>query len=380
MPKCSGYDFLGDDCENEGTKQCAGCKAVYYCSKRCQTSNWEIHIWNCKVPIHTGHFLARACRDDLIPTDPQTCLDYGFERAGQYSSELLGMYQGLWVINPELTVKEVHQWRKNGILADKIKETFYSVPENARGGYFPWFLQNEWVLNENLRIPDERRPEVMLEKMAQAAWERIGEDQSAQFPSWSEEKRECFWHYGMVLTDMHPPPTTDAWVRAGYCVVRDEYEEMQVAKIYQALFKKCTWDEYHTAYESSSVYDLFEKYNVPLALLPRMREAIRVVLSTPHPYSVWHLKRCVLDDNIQPIPAVIVDYGFTNCKAPSERDRLADKYRAVFKAKDFDEIKLHEACMQGKIFEYAKERVSMTKEERKIMKKLMRNPYPLRQG
>ncbi|KAJ8092493.1 hypothetical protein PM082_023746 [Marasmius tenuissimus] len=395
MPKCSGSDYIGDSCKNEGIKQCTGCRSVYYCSKKCQTSHWETHIWKCKVPIHTSHFLLQACRRDLLPSDPQTCLDYGFERAGQYSSELLGLYQGLWIINPKLTAKEVHRWRKNGILADKIKETFDPVPANARGEYFPWFLRNQWVLNESLPVPHERNPEVMVERMAHAVWERIGMDQSAQVRSWSDEKKECFFHYGMILTGSRPPPIMDIWVRAGYCVARNDYDEIEVSRIYTSLFRRCTLEEYQDASSSGTVYRLITKYGVLSGertmpggwdytdenddLGSPMLRRLRLVWSTPHPYSVWYLKRCVLDDTIQPTPAVIADYGFTNCKTPSERDALANKYRELFRARDFDEVKLHEACVQGQIFEYVTERVLMGKVERKVMKRLMWNPYPLRQ-
>ncbi|KAL0574383.1 hypothetical protein V5O48_007584 [Marasmius crinis-equi] len=388
MPKCSGYDFLGDDCENEGTMKCTGCQSVHYCSKKCQTSHWEIHIWDCKVPIHTGHFLLQACRRDVIPSDQQTRLDYGFERAGEYANYLCGLYQGLTYIKQDLTARELHQWRRKGILVQKIKEMFYSIPEQSRGGYFPWFLQNQWVLDGS-PVPEEQRPEAQVERMMKKAWERIGKDQSAELRSWPEAKQECFWHYAMIASHSHPPPNVEMWVRGGYCVARSEYDEMQVSGKYTKLFETCTFEEYYSAYESNKVHDLMVKHGVVpaqsevsgrdrLGLETGFLEKLRIVWSSPFPYSVWYLKRCVIDDTIEPVPALNVDYGFVNCKTPLERDALANKYRAVFRGKDFDEIKLHEACIQGKIFEYVKERVPLTKEERKTMKRLMKNPYPLR--
>ncbi|KAJ8092497.1 hypothetical protein PM082_023750 [Marasmius tenuissimus] len=401
MPKCSGlnYETL-DDCEKEGTKQCSGCHSVYYCSKACQTSHWETHIWNCKVPIHTGHFLLRACFRDLLPSDPQTCEDYGFERAGEHVGMLFGLYQQFryaWSQSSgrRLTAKELNKWRKEGTLIEKIKEAFEAIPEISRGMCYPWFCQNQWILDGS-PIPEEYQPQAQAKRMEKRAWERMGKDHSAEFPSWPETKRMNFWHYAMILSSTHPSPREAMWIRAGYCVVRDDYHEMRVAAIYTVLFIDCTFEEYNDACDSSKVFDLITKYDVLSRSGPTggpfvnpclydtseeiaIVEGLRVVLSMPHPYSVWSLKCCVLDDGIKPIPAVIVDYGFMNCKTPSEREALANKYRAVFKAKDFNEIKLHEACIQGKIFEYAKDRVSMTKEEKKVMKKLMRNPYPLRQ-
>ncbi|KAK7034685.1 hypothetical protein VNI00_012092 [Paramarasmius palmivorus] len=307
--------------------------------------------------------MLQACRRDLLPSDPQTREDYGFERAGEFASELLGLFQGLTYIKRDLTAKELHRWRKDGILVQKIKEVFYSYPEQHRGGYFPWFLQNQWVLDGSEPIPEEHQPEALRDRMMKKAWERIGRDQSTELRSWPEGKQECFWHYAMICSSSHPPPDMDMWLRGGYCVARDEYHEMQVSRMYIKLFETCTFEEYYSAYKSNTTGDRIS------------REAThRLVI--PSPIFSLVLKRCFINDTME--PAVNVDYGFFNCKTPAERDALAHKYRAVFQAKDFDEVKLHEACMQGKIFEYVKERVSMTKEERKMMKRLMKNPYPLR--
>jgi len=125
------------ECENLGILRCSACKKVWYCSKGCQKNNWNQHIFDCTVPIHTAYFLNRACLRDLIPTDYQTRIDYGFERAGEFQLMLLGLYQGMWYIGENLTPKEVHRWQRDGILVQKIKELFSSLLENNSGGYYP---------------------------------------------------------------------------------------------------------------------------------------------------------------------------------------------------------------------------------------------------
>ena len=42
----------------------------------------------------------------------------------------------------DISPKKIHDWRTHGVLVDKIKTAFYKLPEDSRGGYFPWFLQN----------------------------------------------------------------------------------------------------------------------------------------------------------------------------------------------------------------------------------------------
>ena len=76
-------------------KLCSGCRKVYYCSTACQTTNWVFHIFDCKPrdKIKTVYYLARAVYDNLLPEHPQTCEDYGFNRAvtDEEKSKLLGL-------------------------------------------------------------------------------------------------------------------------------------------------------------------------------------------------------------------------------------------------------------------------------------------------
>ncbi|KAF9261195.1 hypothetical protein L218DRAFT_1001890 [Marasmius fiardii PR-910] len=376
--ECSNYD-----CEEPGTRRCSGCKLALYCSERCQTEDWELHVWDCKVPIHTGHHLRKACFDDAIPTHHQTRVDYGFDRAGAHCNFLLGLFQGLWHIKSNLTSKELNRWRKNGLLVSKIKETFESIPERYRGAYYPWFLQHQWILDGS-PIPDQEGPQAQVDAMSKKAWDRIGKDMSSELPQWPESKRNCFGHYMMTLSRCRLNPELEMWVHAGYCVAKGDYEENQICLAYGRLFEQCSFDEYCVAYDTSAVYALLEKYKaLPSGLPARVCDNLRVVLlSSPRMhYSVWHLKQCIDDglDEFQPHRSVAVDYGFINCKSVPEREALVKIYRAAFDHKDCDEVKMHEACIQGKIFEYVTKFVPLKKkDEMQMMKRLMLNPYPLR--
>ena len=89
-----------DDYKDFGDKLklCAGCRKVYYCSTACQNSDWVFHIFDCKPRrINTAYYLARAVYRDLLPEHPQTCEDYGFNRAvtPEEKSYLMGLYAGM---------------------------------------------------------------------------------------------------------------------------------------------------------------------------------------------------------------------------------------------------------------------------------------------
>ncbi|KAF9007804.1 hypothetical protein BDZ89DRAFT_1079239 [Hymenopellis radicata] len=367
----------GFECEEPGTMRCSGCKSVWYCSKRCQTRAWDHHIFECTVPIHTGHFLKKACRDDLIPTDHQTRVDYGFERAGKFENYLLGLYQGLWIIEPSLEAREVHRWRKNGILVQKIKETFTRNTKYTMGQYFPWFLQNQWILDGS-PIPAEHSAERFADEMDARAWAFLGRDEKKEFPHWPETRRLCFLHYALLLSHQRPGPETPGWIQFGYCVAKNSYSEMAVGRLYAALIHRCKFDEFCAAYESSSLFRLIEKCGLAPPHDGLLRHLSTVLSTSPHMnYSVWDLKCSILGTDVPPVRSVVADYGFMNCRTQDDREALADVYRAAFGHKDMDEVELHRACLRGETLEYVKRFVPLKPLDERKMRKLMQNVYPL---
>lgn len=94
----------------------------------------------------TADSLWNAMVQDQIPGNPQTREDYGFSRAVSDSEEshLLGLFQGLRLIGA--TPEQVHQWRLEGSLVDKINEYYELTPVEYRGRYHPWFTKNQHLL------------------------------------------------------------------------------------------------------------------------------------------------------------------------------------------------------------------------------------------
>ena len=97
---CDGC--LDDHNDEANLKRCSGCRKVYYCSTDCQKSSWPFHIFDCKPrhSINTAYYLAQAVYQDRIPEHPQTCADYGFDRAftGEEKSKLIGLYIGMSIL------------------------------------------------------------------------------------------------------------------------------------------------------------------------------------------------------------------------------------------------------------------------------------------
>jgi hypothetical protein len=82
-----------------------------------------------------------------MPQDEDVLEDFGFNNVlfGRDGTYLLGVYGGLY-LSSKFSAEDIHKWRVRGILVDKIKEFYYSILENSRGQYFPWFLKNIYVL------------------------------------------------------------------------------------------------------------------------------------------------------------------------------------------------------------------------------------------
>jgi len=71
-------------------------------------------------------------------------------------------------------------------------------------------------------------------------------------------------------------------------------------------------------------------------------------------------------------PAVRVDYGFWNCKSQDDERDMEEVYKIYFHP-DTNPVDLHNAAIQGNLFEYVGKFVKLQKK----LKKLMVNPYPL---
>ena len=375
------------------TKQCAGCRRARYCSPQCQKAAWSHHKLYCKPfeKLSTAERLAIAVYGDLVPDDEPTRLDYGFSKAltPGNESKLLGLYIGLIkVMNVE--PKTLHRWRLEGSLVREIKAAFEAIPEQYRGGYYPWFLEHQYVLDSSL-APPSTMEDVMSEAKLRA-WRFIGgattdtsEDIKTTVASWSRHRQLCHVLYTMLLSSWHPSPDTDHWIFFGFCTCRNEFEEMGLARLYQALIDKCSFDEFCTAFENSALLRLINLKGVetssPLMLTPDDGGDLASVLRTsPHmTLSVWYLKQLIYaeDKNTEPTRAVVVDYGFMNCKNLQERIDLKGVYKKFFEAQDAKPLGLHEAAIAGKLFAHVATLVKIKNKDKKKFQRLMKNLYPL---
>ncbi|KAK3322760.1 hypothetical protein B0H66DRAFT_474160 [Apodospora peruviana] len=279
------------DCEKRTTRRCSRCHGRRYCSLWCEEDDIYSHKFECsRGAITTADLLERDCYADELPKDPQVREDFGFTRCRNKTEEshLFGVYQGILKIL-DVTAAEMHSWRMEGILTEKIIETFSARPEGSRGGYYPWFLRNKHVLDERHKVVrDEDDPALNVQRMLSKARPYLSaSDQNTPVDGlvpWA--KQNCFLFLALLLDSAHPPPTMpnlDLWYDFGFPVCTDPHAESTLASLYKDLllgnrpirdyfsslgsthftpadFPTCPFEQFWKAWEAGTLMDLFDTY------------------------------------------------------------------------------------------------------------------------
>ncbi|OJT03417.1 hypothetical protein TRAPUB_5994 [Trametes pubescens] len=378
-------------------RRCSRCKKATYCSEKCQKEAWPSHIFKCQPGQHinTAYRLYKACLGDVIPTDEETREDYGFAKAartmgGRSENMLCGLYRGLFLFGPQIPPKDVHKWRLEGRLVQGIKDAFETLPPANRGGYFPWFLEHQSVLET--AVPDDELILGYTSNAIRSAWIMTGGSPSdslnvidTKIRGLSPPRRACHIIYRGFSDLAHPNPIQDEWIDFGFVATSNSSEEHALGVAYQALIRVCTFEQFCTAHESSSIPALFERYG-----LQYTRHFRDVMAHSPYTRkSVWDLKHYVDkvkdgapgDDASEatPVRSVTADYGYMNYRKAGDGKLLDTAYKRYFAHPQTDPIALHEACIQGNLLPYLAPFVHWKASQKKAYTRLLKNAYPLPQ-
>ncbi|KAF2681846.1 hypothetical protein K458DRAFT_371081 [Lentithecium fluviatile CBS 122367] len=403
--RCTYSTPEGDELENEcdicmrpTTRRCTSCNKGFFCSESCQEKRSGSHLFTCsKRPLTSADYLWKSLAEDLMPQEEDVLEDFGFNNvlSGGDRSYLLGLYKGLY-LSDEFQAEDIHEWRVGGILADKIKEFYYDIPEYSRGQYFPWFLQNLHVLERPMTkdeaqekliatFYDKARPYLDIEDRNKTAGELEPEAKAASYNLLAE-----------MLLRITPNPMEKTWYTFGFVTCHGNREESELLGLYQLLltesdgsffykfhnsrrgdFQPATFTQFWKAYEAGTLIQLMDSKGLKelRSRLPFLEDFLSVPPAGSRP-SVWDLKQFIEVSepmDYPPIPPVCVDYGFINCRTFEETCTLMEIYGSVLKTAN--PLELHQACVAGDLFRFASGHVRM--EER--WRPLMRNFYPLKE-
>lgn len=320
-----------------------------------------------------------------MPDDPDVLEKFGFQNLASYHDRtmLLGLYIGLRHLN--VTAEELNCWQEEKSLVTNIIRVYSEPSQFGGGAYFPWFLQNKHIFEDQQDESDVEASTIPFIKKAQSFLEP--DDQKKHWRALQPiEKQYSFEILWMALMGARPNPTQETWLKFGFCACRNEDEENRLSAAYTSLFtdnlesspvpqhlksKPCTFTEFWKAYESGRIVKLLEdKIRNPFAAigeLPLVREYLN------HPpgnsnLSVWDLKQ-FLEINeyakYPPINSVKADYGFLNCHGFEETCTLAEIYKRLLRV--VSPFELHEACIENRLFELANKHHKMDKDHRRLM-------------
>ncbi|KAF2026863.1 hypothetical protein EK21DRAFT_91991 [Setomelanomma holmii] len=276
-------------CEQRNGKRCPYCDRGWYCSRKC-AQQYTSHRFNCSgQSITSVDYLVKAIYEDQIPNDPRTVEDYDFGRCQTCAEKphVLGLYGGL--IRHEMVFsKDLHKWRTEGRLVENIVAAFSAIPAKSRGGYHPWFLQNQGMF-EPPSSEQTHQPTNLLAKAFKEAWEFPHPGVSALHFTDLEptEKRDAFFMLAMAREHMYPNPTdsADLWYNFEFCSCLNVHEESKLGGLYDTLLHgnkfrvdynkslgvsisdipylpTATFEEFWKAYSAGRLVPLMDKYGL----------------------------------------------------------------------------------------------------------------------
>ncbi|KAJ4286493.1 hypothetical protein N0V90_013193 [Kalmusia sp. IMI 367209] len=387
-----------DVCLMPTKRRCSACGKGRFCSNSCEDKAFVSHLFTCsKRPLTSADYLWKSLGDDLIPVDEDVLQDFGFNNViiDKDRTHLFGLYRGLY-LSGEISPKDLHEWRIQGIMVEKIKEFYYSWPEQSRGQYFPWWLKNL----HRLETPTTK--EEAIQTLVATFYDKAKpyldpEDRNTPPTELKPDaKRDSFAMLAHIFHRFTPNPTTTLYHSFAFTTCRNRAEESQLLDIYQLLLipsdgsffyqfhngrrsptHPATFTRFWRSYESGTLLQLMDSHGLKKlrSHLPHLEAFLSVPPSGPHP-SVWDLRQFLeIGDpaSYPPIPAVGCDYGFFNCVSFEDTCTLMEIYGRVLERAD--PMNLHKACIVGWLFEFVGHFIEV--EER--WRGLLKNPYPLRE-
>lgn len=365
------------------SRKCSKCGSGFFCNMQCEYTAGPHHIFSCTPdrPIDSADYLVRYCFDDLLPPDDEVD-GFGFDccKGAKERSNLLGLYQGMVRGTDTVTSRDLHKWQQENTLAENICRFYDKIPRQYVGGYYPWFEQHKYIVDTNTRKPSLL--DSALNMTALRTWmpkTRGVRDVEGLRHATTEKEFDVALLYGSIQAAYRPSPGMSTWISFGFCTCRLEdviqRDEAELGALYKSLLDRCTWAEFHSAYQDGTLEQLGRRKGFGEQIAKLYRSGIYL---QPKPYSVYALKEYIAegDSGANPKLPVMWDYGYLRCRSARERLQWRDTYNRLFKSQEHRDLHLHEACVKGKIFEYVKKILPETPTS---FRSLCLNAYPLKE-
>ncbi|KAH8752838.1 hypothetical protein F5883DRAFT_621355 [Diaporthe sp. PMI_573] len=285
---------------------------------------------------------------------------------GKDRSRLFELYRRLiieWAIDEEELRAAVKQNRLKEMLTFRCRQTGDSV----------MLSDEQWLESqEGFGVNGKRQGLITVIEAAREELLSSDERKSPFTELQPPEKRNALLFYVQIRNGFKPDVDEDNWISLGFCTAPDAVSEDRLCSAYESLVGRCTFNEFWSSMAESGIVELFSKYGLAERIL-RMRNFKDFMAIVKKWYqSVWELKRFTRMNVSDPFRAVVVDYGFMNCKDARQRMQLRRIYQEFFERGE-DEMRLHEACVAGKLASFLQSVFGGLL----VPLDFLRNPYPL---
>ena len=367
-------DLIEDECfvcMRMTVRRCSSCNREALCSLNCEKKiDYVRHTFSCpgtKRPIDSTDYLCLAVLEDILPDNDKTCDDFGFSHFWDSRDRihLFGLYVGL-LRHIEVPSRTVAKWLEEGTLNENIVREYEALP--AKGSYYPWFLKNRHIIERDVDINENLTR--FIEKVE--PYLDPGDTTADLGNCEPEQKRQGFFMFACGVNNSHPPIAREEWYHFGFCTTVEDHSENLLGGLYGRLILRCRFTEFWQAYAQGKLIDLMDRKGLGEDW-QRFRH-LDVFLFTPpdgSKHSVWNLVLFCRGEESEAPRGLLVDYGFINCETALDRVELKDTYKTLLQ--ECDPLELDQACLEGKIYQFAIKHVELEKRYQRLMK----NFYPL---
>ncbi|KZT41029.1 hypothetical protein SISSUDRAFT_1126778 [Sistotremastrum suecicum HHB10207 ss-3] len=353
-------------CRTPTKKKCHGCSITPYCSRPCQKKDWMVHVVVCHRPgreITTADRLAAIVLAGHAESEDATLSDYGFVNLScrEDCVTLCHIYREVFTIL-DIKPSSLHRWRLEDTLYTNLLKAYEEAGTKVNLAHHAWLRQRSNIFDPaTADSPAQLWSRDVISKLATHV---VGMAKNSSeivsmlmMASWPPYMKLCWDFYFIIFSGSKPTVhKPEPWIKFGFCV-DDKIDavpwEGPIQHLYAELIRRCTFEEFCKAFNTSCLVDLMDKHGLKERRLALAGAADfeRILSQSPyHIPCVWGLKSLVrYPSEVQ--PSHLFPFGFANCRTEKDLMHLARVYVTLFTEKTIPLFRIQYAAEQDRLYQ-----------------------------